>query len=115
MRVEATTVDLGIGRFVGSPVPGEIVRAIVPPALPPEPAIDILSSLPLVSAVGRWMELHCFCRGRKLFLCTYILKEIVFLPDRRDALFQTEAEGGQPTIDDIREVANYVAAMMYEL
>ena len=45
-----------IGRFVESPVAGEIVRAFVPPPLPPEPAIDILTLLPLVSSVV-WIEL----------------------------------------------------------
>ena len=38
------------GRFVETPVGGEMVRAFVPPALPPDPPIDILSLLPKLSA-----------------------------------------------------------------
>ena len=31
-----------LGRYVETPVAGEIVRAFVPPALPPQPQIDVL-------------------------------------------------------------------------
>ncbi|WP_435655800.1 hypothetical protein [Brucella pituitosa] len=34
-----------LGRFVETPVAGEIVRAFVPPSLPPKPPIDVLAPL----------------------------------------------------------------------
>jgi len=34
-----------LGRFVETPVAGEIVRAFVPPPLPPAPPIDVLALL----------------------------------------------------------------------
>jgi hypothetical protein len=32
-----------LGRYVETPVAGDIVRAFVPPQLPPQPQIDVLS------------------------------------------------------------------------
>jgi hypothetical protein len=115
-----------IGRFVESPVAGEIVRAFVPPPLPPEPAIDILTLLPFVSsadrAVGRLDGIAVLLPRPELFLYMYVRKEAVLssqIEGTQSTLsdilrFETEAQGGQP-IDDIREVSNYVDAMMYGL
>ena len=106
-----------IGRFVESPVAGEIVRAFVPPPLPPEPAIDILTLLPFVSsadrAVGRLDGIAVLLPRPELFLYMYVRKEAVLsskIEGTQSTLsdllrFETEAEGGQP-IDDIREVSN---------
>lgn len=115
-----------IGRFVESSVAGEIVRALVPPPLPPEPAIDILTLLPLVSsadrAVGRLDGITVLLPRPELFLYMYVRKEAVLssqIEGTQSTLsdllrFETKAEGGQP-INDIREVSNYVDAMMYGL
>src|SRR3974377_339598 len=42
-----------LGRYVETPVGGEIVRAFVPPPLPPRPEIDLLPLLDRLSAAER--------------------------------------------------------------
>jgi Fic family protein len=108
------------------PIGGEIVRAFVPPGLPPTPPIDILSLLPQLSAaeraLGRLDGITVLRPRQELFLYMYVRKEAVLSSQIEgiqstlsDLLrFETEAQAGQP-IDDIREVSNYVDAMMYGL
>src|SRR3954471_17119082 len=122
MQLSATR----IGRFVETPVGGEMVRAFVPPALPPDPPIDILSLLPKLSAadrtIGRLDGITLLLPRQELFLYMYVRKEAVLssqIEGTQSTLsdllrFETEAQAGQP-IDDIREVSNYVDAMMYGL
>jgi Fic family protein len=105
---------------------GEIVRAFVPPPLPPEPPIDILSLLDRLSlaerALGRLDGITILLPRQELFLYMYVRKEAVLssqIEGTQSTLtdllrFETEAKAGQP-IDDIREVSNYVDAMMYGL
>ena len=45
--------NLRLGRFVEIPVAGEIVRAFVPPPLPPQPPIDVLALLERLSLADR--------------------------------------------------------------
>jgi Fic family protein len=118
--------DSRLGRFIETPVGGEIVRAFVPPPLPPQPPIDILSLLPHLSlaerALGRLDGITTFLPRQELFLYMYVRKEAVLssqIEGTQSTLtdllrFETEAQAGQP-IDDIREVSNYVDAMMYGL
>jgi len=113
-----------LGRFVETPVAGEVVRAFVPPPLPPEPALDILSLLDRLSvaerALGRLDGIHL--PRQELFLYMYVRKEAVLSSQIKgtqstlsDLLrFETDAQSGQP-IGDIRDVSNYVDAMMYGL
>ena len=115
-----------LGRFVETSVAGETVRAFVPPPLPPEPAIDILASLERLSlaerALGRLDGITMLLPRQELFLYMYVRKEAVLssqIEGTQSTLsdllrFETEAVAGQP-IDDIREVSNYVDAMMYGL
>src|SRR5271155_367509 len=115
-----------LGRFVDTPGAGEVVRAFVPPPLPPNPAIDILSLLPQLSAaeraLGRLDGITVLLPRQELFLYMYVRKEAVLssqIEGTQSTLsdllrFETEAQAGQP-IDDIREVSNYVDAMMYGL
>jgi Fic family protein len=122
MQLSATR----IGRFVETPVRGEMVRAFVPPALPPDPPIDILSLLPKLSAadraIGRLDGITLLLPRQELFLYMYVRKEAVLssqIEGTQSTLsdllrFETEAHAGKP-IDDIREVSNYVDAMMYGL
>lgn len=114
------------GRFVETPVAGENVRAFVPPPLPPEPAIDVLRLLGRLSeaerALGRLDGITMLLPRQELFLYMYVRKEAVLssqIEGTQSTLsdllrFETEAQAGQP-IDDIREVSNYVDAMMYGL
>jgi Fic family protein len=118
--------NLRLGRFVETPVAGEIVRAFVPPPLPPEPQIDVLALLERLSlaerALGRLDGITMLLPRQELFLYMYVRKEAVLssqIEGTQSTLsdllrFETEAQAGQP-IDDIREVSNYVDAMMYGL
>jgi Fic family protein len=118
--------DTRLGRYVETPAGGEMVRAFVPPPLPPNPPIDILSLLPKLSAaeraLGRLDGITVLLPRQELFLYMYVRKEAVLssqIEGTQSTLsdllrFETEAQAGQP-IDDIREVSNYVDAMMYGL
>ncbi len=115
-----------LGRLVETSVAGETVRAFVPPALPPSPPIDILALLPQLSAaeraLGRLDGITALLPRPELFLYMYARKEAVLssqIEGTQSTLsdllrFETAAEAGQP-IGDIREVSNYVDAMMYGL
>ncbi len=118
--------NLRLGRFVETPVAGEVVRAFVPPPLPPAPPIDVLALLDRLStaerALGRLDGITMLLPRQELFLYMYVRKEAVLssqIEGTQSTLsdllrFETEAQAGQP-IDDIREVSNYVDAMMYGL
>lgn len=115
-----------LGYWVETPVAGEVVRAFVPPALPPEPGIDILSLLPRLGAaeraLGRLDGITVLLPRQELFLYMYVRKEAVLssqIEGTQSTLtdllrFETEAAAGEP-FDDIREVSNYVDAMMFGL
>jgi Fic family protein len=115
-----------LGRYVETSVGGEVVRAFVPPALPPDPPVDVTSLLSKLSvadrAIGRLDGITVLLPRQELFLYMYVRKEAVLssqIEGTQSTLsdllrFETEAEAGQP-IDDIREVSNYVDAMMYGL
>ncbi|MDP9085221.1 MAG: Fic family protein [Pseudomonadota bacterium] len=115
-----------LGRYVETPVAGEIVRAFVPPPLPPAPPIDVLALLDRLSlaerALGRLDGITMLLPRQELFLYMYVRKEAVLssqIEGTQSTLtdllrFEAEAQAGQP-IDDVREVSNYVDAMMYGL
>ena len=114
------------GRYVETVVAGETVSAFVPPPLPPTPPIDVLGLLPKLSladrALGRLDGITVLLPRQELFLYMYVRKEAVLssqIEGTQSTLsdllrFEREAQAGQP-IDDIREVSNYVDAMMYGL
>lgn len=114
------------GRFVTTSAAGESVRAFVPPPLPPEPPIDVLGLLTHLSmaerALGRLDGITVLLPRQELFLYMYVRKEAVLssqIEGTQSTLtdllrFETEAQAGQP-IDDIREVSNYVDAMLFGL
>ncbi|MCY4590034.1 MAG: Fic family protein [Alphaproteobacteria bacterium] len=119
-------LDERLCRHVENPVGGEGVRAFVPPPLPPIPPIDVLPLLPKLSAaeraLGRLDGITVLLPRQELFLYMYVRKEAVLssqIEGTQSTLsdllrFETEAQAGEP-IDDIREVSNYVDAMMYGL
>jgi Fic family protein len=123
---DTTIANPRLGRFVETPVAGETIRAFVPPPLPPEPPIDILSLLDRLSraerALGRLDGITMLLPRQELFLYMYVRKEAVLssqIEGTQSTLsdllrFETEAQAGEP-VDDIREVSNYVDAMMYGL
>jgi Fic family protein len=123
---DTPTTNTRLGHFHETPVGGEIVRAFVPPPLPPEPPIDVLSLLERLSvaerALGRLDGITMLLPRQELFLYMYVRKEAVLssqIEGTQSTLsdllrFETEAQAGEP-IDDIREVSNYVDAMMFGL
>lgn len=121
-----SNLDQRLGRYVETPVAGEIVRAFVPPPLPPKPQIDVLALLDRLSlaerALGRLDGITMLLPRQELFLYMYVRKEAVLssqIEGTQSTLtdllrFENQAQIGEP-IDDIREVSNYVDAMMYGL
>lgn len=118
--------DPRLGRYVETPVGGEVVRAFVPPPLPPVPPIDVLPLLTILSAaeraLGRLDGITMLLPRHDLFLYMYVRKEAVLssqIEGTQSTLtdllrFEAATEAGQ-AFDDIREVSNYVDAMMYAL
>ncbi|MGK8641208.1 Fic family protein [Brucella anthropi] len=118
--------DQRLGRYVETAVAGEIVRAFVPPPLPPKPQIGVLALLDRLSlaerALGRLDGITMLLPRQELFLYMYVRKEAVLssqIEGTQSTLtdllrFENQAQTGEP-IDDIREVSNYVDAMMYGL
>jgi Fic family protein len=118
--------DTRLGRYVETAVGGETVRAFVPPVLPPSPPINVLPLLTKLSAaeraLGRLDGITMLLPRHDLFLYMYVRKEAVLssqIEGTQSTLtdllrFEAAAEAGQ-TFDDVREVSNYVDAMMYGL
>lgn len=115
-----------IGRYVETVAGGEVVRAYVPQPLPPIPPVRVDALLSRLSAadqaVGRLDGMSVLLPDKGLFLYMYVRKEAVLssqIEGTQSTLsdllrFEAEAAVGRP-IDDIREVSNYVAAMMHGL
>lgn len=115
-----------LGRFTETVVGGETVRAFVPPPLPPKPDVDVLTLLERLSladrALGRLDGVTMLLPRQELFLYMYVRKEAVLssqIEGTQSTLsdllrFEAAAVDGVP-FDDIREVSNYVDAMMYGL
>ncbi len=115
-----------LGRFVETAVGGERVKAFVPPPLPPNPPLKITGLLTRLSAaeraLGRLDGVSILLPNKELFLYMYVRKEAVLssqIEGTQSTLsdllrFETEAISGEP-VDDIREVSNYVDAMMFGL
>ena len=115
-----------LGRFVSVTTAAETVRAFVPPILPPLPAIELAPLIePLVQAeraLGRLDGVSVMLPDHELFLFMYVRKEALLssqIEGTQSTLsdllrFETQAEAGRP-VDDIREVSNYVRAMMHGL
>jgi Fic family protein len=115
-----------LGRYVETTAGGETVRAFVPSPLPPKPPIQVDALLTRLSAadraLGRLDGVTTLLPDKALFLYMYVRKEAVLSSQIEGTqstlsdllLFENEAEAGTP-IDDIREVSNYVDALMYGL
>lgn len=123
---QAAIQNTRLGRYVETSTGGENVRAFIPPALPPSPSINLLPLLERLSAaeraLGRLDGITVLLPSHELFLYMYVRKEAVLssqIEGTQSTLtdllrFETDAEAGQP-IDDVREVSNYVDAMMFGL
>jgi Fic family protein len=114
------------GRLVTTIAGGEIVRAFVPQPLPPNPPIELLPLLRRLGdaerALGRLDGITVLLPRQELFLYMYVRKEAVLssqIEGTQSTLtdllrYETAAKAGKP-IDDVREVSNYVDAMMFGL
>ncbi|UYN98035.1 MAG: Fic family protein [Enhydrobacter sp.] len=115
-----------LGRYTQVTTGEERVRAFVPPPLPPEPPIDLGALVGRLSgadrAIGRLDGITVLLPDPALFLYMYVRKEAVLssqIEGTRSTMsdllrFETDAASGKP-VDDVREVSNYVDAMMYGL
>src|ERR1700693_259440 len=113
--------------YVTSTVSGERVRAFVPPTLPPGPGALDLTSLQAIlaeanQAVGRLDGMTSALPDLKLFLYSYVRKEAVLSSQIEgtqsslsDLLLYENAETPGVPLDDVQEVANYVAALNHGL
>lgn len=120
------TTNMRLGRFSETSVGGETVLAFVPPPLPPKPPIDVLPLLDKLSAaeraLGRLDGITMLLPRHDLFLYMYVRKEAVLssqIEGTQSTLtdllrYEATVEAGQP-FDDVREVSNYVDAMMFGL
>src|SRR5437870_12871079 len=115
-----------LGQFVETTAGGERVRAFLPPPLPPSPPLDLRGLFTLYDtargAVGRLDGITTILPSPPLFLFMYV---------RKEALLSSQIEGTQSSLsdlllfendeiplvslDDVKEVSNYVAAMDYGL
>lgn len=123
---ESQNRNTRLGRYIETVAGGETVRAFVPPPLPPHPPLDLLLFVDKLSAaeraLGRLDGTTVLLPSHELFLYMYI---------RKEAVLSSQIEGTQSTltdllefesgaaavrsIDEIREVSNYVDATMYGL
>lgn len=115
------------GTYAPSAAGGETVRAFVPHALPPVPALDLSGARQTLLekatlAVGRLDSISLLLPDPKLFLYAYV---------RREAVLSSQIEGTQSSLsdlllfeldelpgvpfDDVVEVSNYVAALEHGL
>ena len=115
------------GSYHVTSVAGEQVRAFVPAALPPKPALELDGPLQqmlesAVLALGRLDSVATLLPDESLFLYAYVRKEAVLSSQIEGTqsslsdlfLFELDEAPGVP-IDDVREVSNYVAALNHGL
>jgi Fic family protein len=115
-----------LGRYIVTNYGEEVVRAFVPPPLPPEPPVRLESLQRLLEqanqALGRLDGLASILPNLQLFIYTYVRKEAVLSSQIEGTqsslsdllLFETGEAPGVP-LDDVQEVSNYVAALNHGL
>src|SRR5450755_4992475 len=111
-----------LGEYIVSNSGGETVRAFLPPALPPIPAVRLDSLQVLLEqanqALGRLDGLAPVLPDLSRFIYAYVRKEAVLSSQIEGTqsslsdllLFESDEAPGVP-IDDVQEVSNYVAAL----
>jgi len=115
------------GEYLTISTVGEPVKAFIPNPLPPQPALEVSSSLRDAMdkahlELGRLDGITTILPDTSLFLYMYIRKEAVLSSQIEGTqsslsdllLFEMEGAPGVP-LDDVREVSNYVAAMEHGL
>lgn len=116
-----------MGTFSITRFGGEVVRAFVPPPLPPEPMIALTDAdQDLIGkvnrALGRLDSLATLLPDTSLFVYMYVRKEAVLSSQIEgtqssisDLLIHELDEAPGVPIDDVTEVSNYVRAMDHGL
>jgi len=114
------------GTYISKTFNGEVVRAFVPPPLPPDPPVRLEGLQHLLEqanqAIGRLDGVASLLPDVSLFLYTYVRKEAVLSSQIEGTqsslsdllLFENEETHSVP-IEDVQEVSNYVAAMSHGL
>lgn len=115
-----------LGGYITQQTGGEVVRAYVPPPLPPNPALR-LDGLHLLleqanQSLGRLDGLASVLPDLSLFLYAYVRKEAVLSSQIEGTqsslsdlmLFENDEAPGVP-LQDVQEVSNYVAALNHGL
>jgi len=115
-----------LGQYRETVAGGEVVRAFIPPPLPPNPPLQLEPLFGLLDranqALGRLDGMSALLPNTKLFLYFYV---------RKEALVSSQIEGTQSSftdllmhendratrfgLDDVEEVSNYVAAIQHGL
>lgn len=115
-----------LGTYVAKTFDTEVVRAFVPPPLPPDPPLRLDGLQHLLEqanqAIGRLDGLASVLPDLPLFIYTYVRKEAVLSSQIEGTqsslsdllLFENEEAPGVP-IEDVQEVSNYVAALNHGL
>ncbi len=118
----ARKVSFRSGSYDTSSVAGEIVRAYVPPALPPDPPVNLGPFYGRIEAANRALGLlhgvTTILPDTPLFLYMYVRKEALLSSQIEGTqsslsdllLYESELAPGVP-LNDVEEVSSYVAAM----
>ena len=123
--MKATTANR-LGTYIRSKIPGESFQAFIPPALPPEPVIDLISLQGLLSkanqAIGKLDGASEILQDSNLLIYYYVRKEAVLSSQIEgtqsslsDLLLYESNETPSVPIDDVAEVSSYVAALEHGL
>ncbi len=121
------TANSRLGTYLTTSTAGENVRAFVPPALPPDPPLDISPELHDLlekanRGLGRLDGVARLFPDPDLFLYMYVRKEALLSSQIEGTqssfsdllLFENKEVPGVP-MEDVEEVSNYVAAMNHGL
>jgi len=120
------TQNRRLGRYIVTKWGEEQVRAFVPPALPPDPAVrlePLQHSLEQANqSLGRLDGLASALPDLSLFIYAYVRKEAVLSSQIEGTqsslsdllLFENDEAPGVP-LEDVQEVSNYVAALNHGL
>ncbi|MBF0169329.1 MAG: Fic family protein [Alphaproteobacteria bacterium] len=120
------TASTRLGKYVIFKSGEETVRAFVPPPLPPDPPLDLTPFHGLLDratlALGRLDGLSTLLPDTSLFLYFYVRKEAIVSSQIEgtksslsDLLMYENQEAPNVSLDDVREVSNYIAAMEHGL